>query len=181
MNFHATAVEGAYVVEPERLADERGFFARTFDSEAFRTHGLDPVITQSSISFNRQKATLRGLHYQVAPYEEAKLVRCVRGAVFDVAVDLRPTSPTYLINCAVELTAENRLALYVPAGCAHGYLTLEDSTELEYGISQAYEPAATAGVRWDDPLFGIVWPETPHVISPQDASYPDYRRITEHA
>jgi dTDP-4-dehydrorhamnose 3,5-epimerase len=168
-----TAVDGAYVVEPERASDERGFFARTFDAAAFAERGLDPAVAECSVAYNRARGTLRGLHYQRAPHEEAKLVRCTRGAAFDVAVDLRAGSATYLRWAAAELTAENGNGFYIPAGCAHGYLTLTDDCELHYQISTAYVPAAAAGIRWDDPSVGIEWPAAPRVISERDALYPD--------
>jgi dTDP-4-dehydrorhamnose 3,5-epimerase len=176
MIFRETAVAGAYLVEPERHADERGFFAPTFSAEEFAAHGLDTRVAESSIAYNAASLTLRGLHYQLAPYEETKLVRCTRGSVYDVAVDLRPDSPTYLRWAGVELSAENRNSFYVPAGCAHGYLTREAETELSYLISQRYVAEAGAGVRWDDPAIAIEWPAAPEVISARDASYPDLGR-----
>jgi len=173
VRFRETSISGLVIVEPERLEDARGFFARTFDPHDFAAHGLDPAVAETSVAFNAVALTLRGLHHQVAPYEESKLVRCTRGSVFDVVVDLRPASPTHLRWEAVELTAENRLTLHVPKGCAHGYLTLEDETELAYQISQPHVPDAGAGVRWDDPLVGIEWPAVPRVMSERDASFPD--------
>jgi dTDP-4-dehydrorhamnose 3,5-epimerase len=167
-----TTVPGVHVVETEPVEDERGFFARVFAAADFEERGLVAAVAECSISFNRARLTLRGLHYQHAPHEEAKLVRCTRGAVYDVALDLRRDSPTYLRWEAVELSSENRLALYVPPGCAHGFLTLEDGCELLYQISQRYEPASAAGVRWDDPSVGIEWPASPAVISERDASFP---------
>jgi dTDP-4-dehydrorhamnose 3,5-epimerase len=172
MNLVETALREVYVVEPEPLEDDRGFFARVFSAEEFAAHGLVAAVAECSISFNRVRGTLRGLHYQRPPHEEAKLVRCIRGAVYDVALDLRPDSPTYLRWAAFELSAENRLALYVAPGCAHGYLTLDDGCELLYQISQRHEPASAAGVRWDDPLAGIEWPAPPAVIAPRDTSFP---------
>jgi dTDP-4-dehydrorhamnose 3,5-epimerase len=171
--FRETAVAGALVVEPERATDERGFFARTFDAQAFAEHGLDVAVAECSIAFNDARGTLRGLHYQRAPHEETKLVRCTRGAVYDVAVDLRPGSPTFRLWAGVELSAENRLVFYIPKGCAHGYLTLTDGAELAYQISQRHVPQAAAGVRWDDPAIGISWPDAPTVISERDAGYAD--------
>jgi len=173
MILHPGTVAGAYVVEPEPVEDERGFFARIFSSHEFAERGLDASVAESSLSYNRDRWTLRGLHYQRTPHQESKLVRCVAGAVYDVAVDLRPDSPTFLRWQGVELSAESRLAYYVPRGCAHGYLTLEADTELLYQIAQPYVATAAAGVRWNDPLFGIEWPATPRVISARDASYPD--------
>lgn len=172
MKLVETTLPGVYVVEPELVEDERGFFARIFDARAFDERGLVAAVAECSVSFNRSRLTLRGLHYQRAPHEEAKLVRCVRGVVYDVAVDLRPDSPTYLRWTASELSAENRLALYLPPGCAHGYLTLADGCELLYQISERYEPASSAGVRWDDPAIGVEWPAAPAVISPRDGSFP---------
>jgi dTDP-4-dehydrorhamnose 3,5-epimerase len=171
MNLCETAVAGAYVVEPERFDDERGFFARTFSAAEFTERGLEPAVAECSIAYNSARSTLRGMHYQAAPHEEAKLVRCTRGSVYDVAVDLRADSPTYLRWAAVELSAENRLGFYVPPRCAHGYLTLTDDSELHYQISARYSPQSAAGVRWDDPKLGIEWPAAPEVISPRDASY----------
>ncbi len=174
MIFHQTEVEGVCVVEPERIEDERGFFARTWDPEEFTLQGLNPQVVQTSISFNRRRGTLRGLHYQAAPYEEAKLVRCSAGAIFDVAVDLRFRSATFRSWVGVELSAENRLALYVPEGCAHGFLTLSDDVEVAYQISAPYLAEAARGVRFDDPAFGIVWPGEIVVINHRDRAYPDY-------
>jgi dTDP-4-dehydrorhamnose 3,5-epimerase len=175
MIFRDTGIGGAWVIEPERLEDERGFFARTWDTEEFADRGLSPDVAQCSISYNRVRGTLRGLHYQVAPHEEAKLVRCTAGAIFDVVVDLRPDSSTFRGWFGVELSAENRLALYVPEGCAHGFLTLDDECEVHYQISQLYVPEAASGVRWDDPAFGITWPGEVVVMNERDRSYPDFR------
>jgi len=173
MNFRETEVDGAYIVEPDRTDDERGFFARTFSAGEFAESGLEVSVAECSIAYNRLRGTLRGLHYQQQPHEEAKLIRCIRGSVYDVAVDLRPASPTHLRWAAVELSADNRLSFYVPPGCAHGYLTLADDSELQYQISESHVPEAAAGVRWDDPAIGIDWPAAPQVISSRDASYPD--------
>jgi dTDP-4-dehydrorhamnose 3,5-epimerase len=172
MILKRTRLPDVYVVEPEPVEDERGFFARIFSASEFLEHGLEAAVAECSISYNNARWTLRGLHYQRAPHEEAKLVRCTRGAVYDVALDLRPGSPTHLQWEAVELSAENRLALYVPPGCAHGYLTLEEGSELLYQISERYEPGFAAGVRWDDPVVGLEWPVVPAVISERDASFP---------
>jgi dTDP-4-dehydrorhamnose 3,5-epimerase len=149
-------------------------FARTFCSREFADHGLESVFVQCSVSFNRREGTLRGLHSQRPPHEEAKLIRCVRGSIFDVALDLRPGSPTLLRHVAVELTAANRRALYVPQGVYHGFQTLEDETEVLYQMSTDHAPDHGAGVRWDDPSFGIDWPLPVRVISARDASYPDH-------
>ena len=152
--------------------DERGFFARTFDRQEFLDAGLEPVVEQANLSFNHRAGTLRGMHYQVAPATEAKLVRCTRGAVLDVAVDLRPDSPSYLQHVAVELTANSRTALYVPPMFAHGYLTLEDACEVVYQVSAAYAPGAERGLRYDDPALGIAWPVPVAVVSEKDRDWP---------
>ncbi len=174
MTFEPTAIPGVVVVRPAPLADERGHFARTWDGEAFAAHGLNPTVAQCSASFNEKRGTLRGMHYQAAPHAEAKLVRCTRGRVFDVALDLRPGSPTFRGWFGVELSADDGAALYVPEGCAHGFLTLEDASEVFYMISAPYAPAASRGVRWDDPAFGIVWPAEVRAIKDRDAAYPDF-------
>ena len=173
MRFTETKVAGAFLIEPEPIADERGFFARTWCRSEFADHGLNPELAQANISFNHRKGTLRGLHYQQAPRAEAKLVRATRGAIWDLALDLRRDSPSYLAWFGAELTADNRSMLYVPEGCAHGFLTLADATEVAYQMSAPYAPAAARGVRWDDPAFGIEWPGEVVVINERDASYPD--------
>ena len=173
MTLHEANLPGAYVLEPELIEDERGFFARIFSADELAERGLEPAVTECSIAFNRVRWTLRGLHYQTPPHEETKIVRCTRGAVYDVIVDLRADSPAYGNWDAVELTAENRLALYIPAGCAHGYLTLEDEAELLYLISPGHMPEAAGGIRWNDPLLGIEWPALPRVISARDEAFPD--------
>jgi dTDP-4-dehydrorhamnose 3,5-epimerase len=175
MIFKDTGIDGVWVIEPERHEDERGFFARTWDPDEFAERGLNPELAQCSISFNRACGTLRGLHYQAPPHEEAKLVRCTAGAIFDVAVDLRPDSSTFRDWFGIELSAENRLALYVPEGCAHGFLTLADDSEVHYQISQDYVPDAGRGFRWDDPAFAIRWPREVVVINDRDRSYADFR------
>jgi dTDP-4-dehydrorhamnose 3,5-epimerase len=175
MIFTGTNIDGVWVIDAERLEDERGFFARTWDADEFTEQGLNPELTQCSISYNLARGTLRGMHYQAAPHEEAKLVRCTAGAIFDVALDLRPGSPTFKAWFGVELSAQNRRALYVPEGCAHGFLTLEDDSEVHYQISQAHMPDAARGVRWDDPAFAISWPGEVVVINERDRSYPDFR------
>jgi dTDP-4-dehydrorhamnose 3,5-epimerase len=174
MIFRDTGIAGAWVIEAERLEDERGFFARTWDADEFAERGLSSRLAQCSISYNRARGTLRGLHYQVAPHEEAKLVRCTAGAIFDVAVDLRPDSSTFRRWFGVELSAENRLAVYVPEACAHGFLTRDDDCEVHYQISEFYAPEAARGVRWDDPAFGIAWPDEVVVMNERDRSYPDF-------
>jgi dTDP-4-dehydrorhamnose 3,5-epimerase len=174
MIFRDTGIGGAWVIELERLQDERGFFARTWDAQEFAERGLNPRLVQCSVSFNRARGTLRGLHYQSAPHEEAKLVRCTAGTIFDVVVDLRPDSPTFRRWFGIELSAENRLSLYVPEACAHGFLTLDDNCEVHYQISQVYAAEAASGVRWDDPAFGIAWPAEVVVMNERDRSYPDF-------
>ena len=175
MKFTSTGIGGVWVIEAERLEDERGFFARTWDVEEFAQRGLNPKLAQCSISYNRARATLRGLHYQAAPHEEAKVVRCTAGAIFDVALDLRPGSASFSEWFGIELSAENRRALYVPEGCAHGFLTLDDGCEVHYQISQTYTPEAARGVRWNDPAFAIGWPGEVVVINERDSSYPDFQ------
>jgi dTDP-4-dehydrorhamnose 3,5-epimerase len=175
MQFTETELAGAYVIDLERREDERGFFARAWCAAEFASHGLDTRISQCNISFNERLGTLRGMHYQVPPHAEVKVVRCTRGAVYDVIVDLRPESPTYRSWIAVELTAQNGRLLYVPEGFAHGYQTLEDETETFYQVSVPYTPDAERGVRWNDPAFGIEWPDAPErVISEKDRSWPDF-------
>jgi dTDP-4-dehydrorhamnose 3,5-epimerase len=175
MIFSETDIGGAFLVEVEAIEDERGMFARTFSEEEFSARGLDPRVVQCNLSFNPRTGTLRGLHYQAAPHGEAKLVRCVRGAVFDVAVDLRPDSPTYRRWAAAELSADNRLAFFIPEGCAHGFQTLVEDSEVLYQMSTPYVPGAGRGVSWDDPAFAIAWPSAPRdgrVMSERDAAYP---------
>lgn len=176
MTFTETPLPGAYLIEPDRLGDERGFFARTWCAREFAAHGLNAELAQCNISFNRQAGTLRGMHFQAAPHAEAKLVRCTQGAVYDVIVDLRPDSPTHRQWYGAELTAENRHMLYVPEGFAHGFQTLVPDTEVFYQMSAFYVPKSARGVRWDDPAIGIVWPETSErILSDRDARYPDYQ------
>ena len=172
MIFKATPLGGVWVIEPERLGDDRGFFARTFCREEFRAHGLDPDVVQCNVSWNACRGSVRGLHYQAAPHAEAKLVRCTRGAIWDVAVDLRPGSPTFKRWTAVELTAENHLALYVSEGCAHGFQTLADDTEVFYQMSAPHQPGAERGVRWNDPALAIAWPLEAATLSDRDRALP---------
>ncbi len=172
MRFVETELAGAFVLEVEAFEDERGLFARTFCRRELEAHGLDPAVAQCNVSWNRRAGTLRGLHWQAAPYEEAKLVRCTRGALWDVIVDLRPGSPTRRRWTAATLTADNRRALYVPRGFAHGFLTLEDDTEVFYQMSTPWAPGAGRGARWDDPAFGIEWPGEPVVIAEKDRVWP---------
>ena len=174
MIFTETSVSGVWTIDLDRRSDERGFFARTWDSSELAERGLNARLAQCSISYNARRGTLRGMHYQAAPHEEAKLVRCTSGAIFDVALDLRPSSASFKGWFGVELTAENRRALYVPEGCAHGFLTLTDDAEVLYQISDVYAPDAARGVRWDDPVFGIDWPGQVVVITERDRTYPDF-------
>jgi dTDP-4-dehydrorhamnose 3,5-epimerase len=175
MTFRELELPGAFLIELDRIEDERGFFARTFCRDEFAEHGLATEIVQANTAFNRRKGTLRGMHFQAAPHEEAKLVRCTRGAVYDVIVDLRRDSPTFTRWVSVELTVENDTMLYVPEGFAHGYQTLEDETETSYLMSQRYEPSAGRGVRWDDPAFGIEWPdEGDRTLNERDRTWPDF-------
>ncbi|HEY5044225.1 MAG TPA: dTDP-4-dehydrorhamnose 3,5-epimerase [Solirubrobacteraceae bacterium] len=176
MRFIETPLPGAWVIELEEIEDERGWFARTFDAEEFRARGLNSDVVQCNASFNLRAGTLRGMHYQAEPHGESKLVRCVRGAIFDVAVDLRPDSSTYRAWHGVQLSAENRLAFYIPAGLAHGFQTLAENSEVLYQMGNPYVPAAARGVRWDDPAFAIEWPASngDRVISDKDRSYPDF-------
>jgi len=172
--FTETQLRGVFTVEPDRIEDERGFFARTWCAREFEAHGLNPRVAQCSISFNERSGTLRGMHYQAPPHAECKLVRCTAGAIYDVALDLRPDSRTFGQWIAVELTALNRKALYLPEGFAHGFQTLRDSTEVFYQISEFYHPESVRGVRWNDPSFGIRWPEAVRTISPRDLDFPDF-------
>jgi dTDP-4-dehydrorhamnose 3,5-epimerase len=174
MRFQETKLGGAYVIESERHEDERGFFARVWCVQEFAKHGLTAPPVQASVSFNRKKGTLRGLHYQVPPSREAKLVRCTAGAIYDVIVDLRPKSRTRLQHIGVTLSAENRTSLYIPAGLAHGFQTLTDRTEVVYMMTDFYAPELARGVRWDDPAFGIAWPPDERTIAERDRNYPDF-------
>ncbi len=177
MQFVPTKLAGAFVVEPEPRGDERGFFARTFCRDEFAARGLNTTWVQCNVSFNRRAGTLRGLHWQADPHPEVKLVRCTAGAAFDVIVDLRPGSPTYRQWVAVELSADNRKAVYIPAGFAHGFQTLADGTELFYQMSEFYYPELARGARWDDPALGIEWPACGHrVVAPRDLAFPDLPR-----
>ncbi len=173
MKFTETWLAGAFLLEVEPRTDERGFFARTFCRRELEEHGLDPNLAQCSISVNRLKGTLRGIHFQRPPFQETKLVRCTAGAIFDVIIDLRADSPTFLKYFAVQLTAENRRTLYVPRDFAHGFQTLTDDTEVSYGMSEFYAPQSAVGLRWNDPFFAVPWPLPVSVISDQDVSYPD--------
>lgn len=172
MIFTEAPLPGSWVIEPEPLFDERGHFARTFDAEEFLSRGLDARVVQESLSFNARAGTLRGMHYQIAPYEEAKLVRCTRGAVLDVIVDLRPDSPTCLSWFSAELSEENARMLYVPEGIAHGFQTLRDGTELHYRMNREHSPEHSRGIRFDDPELGIEWPAAERVMSERDRMLP---------
>ena len=173
MKFVPLGIPGAYLIELEALADARGFFARTYCAREFAAAGLASRLAQTSLSWNPRRGTLRGLHYQAAPHGEAKVVRSVRGTIYDLLVDLRPESHIYRQHLAIELSADRRNAIYIPAGVAHGFLTLTDDCEVHYAMSEFHEPSAARGVRWNDPAFGIVLPEPVRVISDRDAAYPD--------
>jgi dTDP-4-dehydrorhamnose 3,5-epimerase len=177
MIFETTKLAGVLQIHIEPRADERGFFARTWCSNEFVNNCLSPRLVQCSVSFNHWKGTLRGIHFQAEPYREAKLVRCTRGALYDVVVDLRPDSQTFREWIGIVLTAENRDMVYVPEGCGHGFLTLQNETEVFYQISEFYHPELARGVRWNDPAFEIVWPEPVEVISERDRTYPDFQEI----
>jgi len=174
MTFREMTLHAMFEIEIEPMTDVRGFFARTWCQEEFGKHGLNARMVQCSISFNTRKGTLRGMHYQLPPFAEDKLVRCTRGAIYDVVLDLRPESPTFRQWCAVTLTAEKRNMVYVPQGCAHGFLTLADGSEVFYQMSQLYNPDSARGVRWNDPAFQVTWPDAVQVISERDRTYPDF-------
>jgi dTDP-4-dehydrorhamnose 3,5-epimerase len=172
--FRETKLPGAFVIEQERNEDGRGFFARTFCRAEFEEHGMNPDVAQCNVSFNKRKGTLRGMHYQVQPFAEAKLVRCASGAIFDVIIDLRESSSTFCQHVAIELCARTGKMLYIPEGFAHGFQTLEDSTEVFYQMSKPYAADCARGVRWNDPAFGIEWPPAERIILDRDRSYPDF-------
>jgi len=173
--FEEMMVKGAFVIEPEQFADERGIFARSFSQSEFEAHGLNPRLVECNISFSRMRHTIRGMHFQLAPHAQAKLVRCTAGAIYDVIIDLRPGSETFGKWFGAELTAENRRMLYVPEGFAHGFQTLADNTEVFYQVSDYYAPSSCSGVRWNDSAFAIVWPEPKSVtINERDRTYPDF-------
>ena len=174
MIFTETKLMGAYIIDIEKLEDERGFFARSWCKQEFEAYGLNPQLVQCDISFNMRKGTLRGMHYQVKPFEEAKLIRCTRGSIHDVIIDIRPDSSTFRKYVGMSLTPGNMKMLYVPEGFAHGFLTLEDNTEVFYQMSEFYAPEYARGLRWNDPAFGIEWPSDVRVISERDRSYPDF-------
>ena len=175
MIFTPTKIRGAFILDPERIEDERGFFARAWCQTEFQEHRIDSHHVQSNLSFNKRKGTLRGMHYQRAPHEETKIVRCTMGSLYDVAVDLRPDSPTFKQWVGATLTAQNRQLLVIPPGCAHGFLTLEDNTEIFYQMSAYYAPTHAAGVRWNDPAFAIHWPAEVIVMIDRDRQYPDFK------
>jgi dTDP-4-dehydrorhamnose 3,5-epimerase len=174
MLFEKTTIGGVFRISPERKADERGFFARTWCREEFEKAGLDAALVQCSLSYNARKGTLRGMHHQTAPYAETKLVRCTMGAIYDVILDLRRESPTFKKWIGLTLTAENREMVYIPKGCAHGFLTLDDNSEIFYQMTEFYQPEAAQGVRWNDPAFAIDWPGNVEVISERDRTLPDF-------
>ena len=176
MIFHDTKLRGAFEIHLDLKPDERGFFARSWCQREFESKGLNPRLVQCSVSFNSRKGTLRGIHYQ-SPCAEAKVVRCTRGAIYDVVVDLRRDSQTYRNWIAVVLTAEKRNMVYVPEGCGHGFLTLSDDTEVFYQMSEFYSPESARGVRWNDPAFQISWPAEIKVISERDRTYPDFEQV----
>jgi dTDP-4-dehydrorhamnose 3,5-epimerase len=175
MKFTQTKIPGAYLIEIEPMADERGFFARTFCSQEFAAHNLVTEFPQCNVSFSAKQGTLRGMHYQVAPYPETKLVRCTQGAIYDIILDLRPESPTFKQWVGMELTANNHRMFYIPPGCAHGLQTLSDNTEVFYQMSGIYHPPSAKGVRWNDPSFGIELPLPVSVINPRDLNYPEFK------
>lgn len=174
MIFRETELAGAYIIDPEKHQDSRGFFARVWCQKEFEAHGLAANVVQGNTSFNARAGTLRGMHYQAAPHQETKMVRCTRGALYDVIIDLRPESPTYKRWIGVELTAGNYRMLYVPADFAHGFITLEDATEVTYLVSEFYTPGFERGLRWNDPAIGIDWPRSVAAISDKDAAWPDF-------
>ena len=174
MIFSPTPLNGAYILELDRKSDDRGYFARTWCQRELERAGLNASLVQCSVSFNLRRQTLRGMHWQAPPYAEVKIVRCTRGAIWDVIIDLRPESPTYMRHLGVELTADAGHALYVPEGMAHGFVTLADSSEVFYQMSEYHDPASARGVRWNDPAFAITWPVTDPILHPRDAAYPDF-------
>ena len=177
MIFSETTLKGAILIEPEKLEDERGFFARTWCAREMTEQGLNDRLAQCNISFNRKKGTLRGMHFQVAPHGEAKLVRCTKGSVYDVIIDLRPQSVTFKQWFAVELSANNYKMLYIPENFAHGFLTLEDNSEMQYQMSEFFYPDCARGFRWNDASFSVKWPDDIRFISERDRSYPDFSRL----
>jgi len=176
MKFSKTNLKGVVIIDLEKKEDERGFFARIWDVNKFKDYGLNNLIVQCNISFTKKRGSIRGMHYQLAPYEEAKLIRCTKGRIFDVAIDLRKDSETYKKWFSVELTEDNYKMFYIPEGFAHGFQTLEDNCEVFYQVSQHYIPAAEKGIRWDDPFFKIKWPLEPTIISEKDISWKLFKK-----
>jgi dTDP-4-dehydrorhamnose 3,5-epimerase len=174
MKFKETELKGAFVIELEKLEDERGFFARSFCVDEFNKHGLNTRVVQCNVSLNKHMGTLRGMHYQTAPFEEAKLVRCTRGSIYDVIIDLRSGSETFKRHFAIVLTAKDGNMLYVPEGFAHGFQTLAPDSEIFYQMSQVYSPEHARGVRWNDPAFAIEWPAAERIMTDRDRTYPDF-------
>lgn len=174
MIFKETKLKGAYIIEVQKLVDERGFFGRSWCKKEFEAHGLNSNVVQANVSYSKTKGTLRGMHYQVAPYSETKTIRCMAGAIYDVIVDLRPDSATFKQWIGVELTQENGHMLYVPEGFAHGFITLKDHTSVNYMVTAYYTPGAEAGIRYDDPAINIEWPITPTVVSDKDKAIPPF-------
>ncbi|MFZ1747202.1 MAG: dTDP-4-dehydrorhamnose 3,5-epimerase [Nitrospirales bacterium] len=174
MIFTESQLKGAFLIDPEKIEDSRGFFARTWCRREFERHGISFQPVQCNVSFNENKGVLRGMHYQAAPHQEAKLIWCIKGAIHDVIIDLRPLSPTFTQHVAVALSEENRRMLYIPEGFAHGFQTLQNESEVFYQMSEFYAPEFAKGVRWNDPLFGIQWPMDERIISDRDQSYPDF-------
>ncbi len=177
MKFTETKLKGAFIIEVEKLEDERGFFGRSWCANEMKAHGLNTNICQANFSVNKAKATLRGMHYQVAPYQETKMVRCTRGSIYDVIIDLRTDSPTFKKWIAVELTQDNYKMIYIPEDFAHGFITLVDNTEITYLMTEFYMPRASATIRWNDPMFNVKWPLEPAYISGKDKSQPDFKII----
>ncbi len=174
MRFESTPIAGVWIVIPEIRSDNRGFFSRIFSRDDFERQGLPGEYPQVNVSFNNTKGTLRGMHFAVAPSRESKLIRCTHGSAFDVLADLRPDSPSFLRHASFALSSKERILLYVPQGVAHGFLTREDNTELEYHMSENYQPQYDRGVRWNDPALGVVWPEEPLVLSDRDRTFRDF-------
>ena len=175
MKFRETNLKGAYLIKLDKLYDERGFFARSYCLREFEKHNLNPRVVQCNVSYNHKKGTLRGMHYQVSPYNEAKLVRCTKGSIYDVIIDLRIESPSFKKHFSVILSSENRKMLYIPEKFAHGFITLEDNTEVFYQMSEFYAPDSAIGYRWNDSAFGIDWPIDVTIISDRDRNYPDFK------
>jgi len=176
MLFKKTSLKDSYIIELELMEDKRGFFARSFCQREFEKHGLNPSIVQCNVSYNKRKGTLRGMHYQVAPYKESKLISCIRGSMYDVIIDLRNDSPTYCKWMSVHLSANSYGLLYVPEGCAHGFQTLEDDTIVFYQMSEFYHPECSRGIGWNDPFFQIKWPIRDIIVSPRDDNYPRFKK-----